>query len=104
MIRPTNVKRKIKTKKHIVCYHEKRNTFSVFTLRTASLFPSFSKARISGDSRVMVICFIPCLSRLLAKLKKEEEAKVSVMPAKMLKRTFQKKGAIRQKMMKKSIR
>uniref|UniRef100_A0A8R7RAJ2 Uncharacterized protein n=1 Tax=Triticum urartu TaxID=4572 RepID=A0A8R7RAJ2_TRIUA len=32
----------------------------------APLSPPFSKAMISGVSSVMVICFIPCLSRLQA--------------------------------------
>ena len=34
----------------------------------AALSPSFSRALISGESRVMIICLMPSLSRLHAKL------------------------------------
>lgn len=39
-----------------------------FTMAMASLSPVFSNAWISGDSKLIIICFIPCLSKLQANL------------------------------------
>lgn len=39
-----------------------------FTLVISDFAPVFSKARISGVSKLIIICCIPCLSKLQAKL------------------------------------
>lgn len=44
---------------------------SLLTLAMSFLSPAFSAATISGDSKVITICFIPCLSRLHANLYKK---------------------------------
>lgn len=46
---------------------------SSLTFAMTPLSPAFSAAIISGVSKVITICFIPCLSRLQAKLPKKQK-------------------------------